>query len=207
VLLADDHALVLDAFRSMLEPEFEIVGTALDGRELLTKAHELQPDLIVADIWMPNLNGLDAWRALREGSPSTKVVFLTVNQDSEMAAAAFRLGASGYLLKTSAGSELRRCLVEVQAGGRYLTPLIAGGNILDLLQERPERKSEESLTLREREVLQLLAEGKSMKEIGSLLEITSRTVAFHKYRIMENLGLRSNAELVQFAIRNSLIEV
>lgn len=207
VLLADDHALILDAFRALLEPEFEVVGTALDGRELIAKAHELKPDLIVADIWMPQLNGLDACQTIHEKLPTTKLVFLTMNPDIEVAATAFRLGASGYLLKTSAGSELRCCLSEVRAGRRYLTPVIAGGNIRTLLMERPERKAEVSLTAREREVLQLLAEGKPMKEIAALLDITTRTVGYHKYQIMEHFGLRSNAELVQFAIRSNLVQV
>jgi DNA-binding NarL/FixJ family response regulator len=206
VLLADDHALVLEAFRSLLEPEFEIVGAALDGRELIEKARELKPDLIVADIWMPQLNGLEACRAIHAESPATKIVFLTANEDADYAAAAFRLGAAGYLLKSSAGSELRRCLAEIRSGGRYLTPLIAGGVIRDLLMDRPEGKSAESLSTREREVLQLLAEGKAMKEAAAVLGVATRTIAFHKYHIMKQFGLRSNAELIQLAIRCNVIQ-
>jgi DNA-binding NarL/FixJ family response regulator len=205
LLLADDHALILEAFRTMLEPEFEIVGTALDGHKLVLQAEDLQPDMIVADIWMPGLNGLDACRNIHSESPSTKIVFLTMDQDAELAAAAFRLGASGYLLKSSAGSELRRCLAEVRSGSRYLTPLIAGGSIQALLTECQETQSTDALSAREREVLQLLAEGKSMKETAAFLQISPRTVAFHKYHIMQRFGLQSSAELVQFAIRNSLV--
>lgn len=207
VLLADDHDMVVEAFRRMLEPELEVVGTAGDGRELIDLALELKPDVIIADIGMPRMNGLEAGQVIRKQLPSAKLVLLTMNQDTDYAAAAFRMGAHGYLLKNSAGSELTLCLKAVCAGRRYLTPKIADGSIPDLLlAHMNELADPAALSHREREVLQLLAEGKSMKQAAAILHITPRTVAFHKYRIMEQFHLKSTAELVQFAIRNKIIQ-
>jgi len=206
VLLADDHDMVVEAFRRMLEPEFEVVGTAGDGRALVASALELKPDAIIADIGMPLMNGLEAGQVIRGRLPSIRLVLLTMNQDSDYAAAAFRIGVHGYLLKNSAGSELGLCLRAVCAGKRYLTPKIANGSISDLLLAHiNELPDPAALSHREREVLQLLAEGKSMKDAAAILDITPRTVAFHKYRIMEQFHLKSNAELVQFAVRNRII--
>ena len=205
-LLADDHGLVVEAFRRMVESEFEVVGTAGDGRELIALATELKPDVIIADIGMPRMNGLEAGQVIRKQLPSTKLVFLTMNQDPDYAAEAFRMGAHGYLLKNSAGSELGFCLKAVSAGRRYLTPKIANGSIDDLrLAHMHELADPATLSHREREVLQLLAEGKSMKAAAAILDITPRTIAFHKYRIMEQFHLKSTAELVQFAIKNKII--
>jgi DNA-binding NarL/FixJ family response regulator len=207
VLLADDHDMVMEAFRRMLEPEFEVVGAAGDGRELIDLALELKPDAIIADIGMPRMNGLEAGQVIRKQLPATKLVLLTMNQDPDYAAEAFRTGAHGYLLKNSAGSELSLCLKAVCSGKRYLTPKIADGSISDLLLAHMHEPADPAaMSHREREVLQLLAEGKSMKAAAEILDITPRTVAFHKYRIMEQFHLKSTAELVQFAIRNKIIQ-
>ncbi len=207
VLLADDHDMVLEGFRRLLEPEFEVVGTAGDGHELIASALELRPDVIIADIGMPRMNGLEAGQVLRKQLPAVKVVLLTMNQDPDYAAAAFRMGAQGYLLKNSAGAELELCLKAVCAGKRYLTPKIANGSIPDLLLAHMHALPDPAaISHREREVLQLLAEGKSMKAAAEILDITPRTVAFHKYRIMDQFNLKSTAELVQFALRNKIIQ-
>ena len=207
MLIADDHDMVVEAFRRMLEPEFDVVGTAGDGRELIASALELKPDMIIADISMPLMNGLEAGQVIREKLPSVKLVLLTMNQDADYAAAAFRMGVRGYLLKNSAGSELSLCLKAVRSGKRYLTPKIANGSIHELLLAHTnDHPGAASLTHREREVLQLLAEGKAMKEAALILGIAPRTIAFHKYRIMEQFHLKSSAELVQFALRNKIIQ-
>ncbi|MGA7412129.1 MAG: response regulator transcription factor [Bryobacteraceae bacterium] len=206
MILADDHDLIVEAFRTMLEPEYDVVGTAADGHQLVSAALELKPDIVIADISMPRMNGLAATAIIRKQLPSAKLILLTMSQDPDYAATAFRLGVHGYLLKNSAGSELAECLKTVCSGVRYLTPKLANGNIADLLLEQPNEIADvTALTTREREVLQLLAEGNSKKEAATTLEITPRTVAFHKYRIMEQFHLKSTAELVQFAIRNKII--
>ena len=204
ILLADDHVLLLEAFRRMLEPKFEVVGTAADGAALVEEALRLEPDLVVADVSMPRMNGLEAARRLRGELPGTRVVFLTVNEDPQMAAEAFALGASGYLLKSSTALELDQAIRAVLAGRRYLSKRIAGGNPGALPASATSSNPLERLTLRERDVLKLLAEGLSMKQVGGELGIATRTVAFHKYRMMETLGLRSSAELVGFAVENRL---
>jgi DNA-binding NarL/FixJ family response regulator len=205
VLIAEDHVLVAQAFRNLLEPAFEVCGIAADGRALMAMAAELKPDIVLADVSMPLLNGLEAGKAIRDQQPSIKLVFLTMDQDPDLAAAAFRIGARGYLLKHSGTDELARCLASVASGERYLTPLIAGGDISDLLLATDDRQDLESLSSREREVLQLLAEGRSMIEAAGILGITPRTVAFHKYRLMDRLNLKSNADLVQFAVRRKVV--
>lgn len=206
MLLADDHNLVVEAFRRMLEPEFEVVGTAGDGHELITLALELKPDVIIADIGMPRMNGLEAAQVIRKQLPAVTLVLLTMNQDPDYAAEAFRMGVQGYLLKNSAGSELGLCLKAVCSGQRFLTTKIANGSIPDLLLANMKDHLEpEALSHREREVLQLLAEGKSMKAAAAILGIAPRTIAFHKYRILERFHLKSSAELVQFAIKNKII--
>lgn len=203
VLLADDHMLLLEAFTKLLEPECEVVGTVADGRALLAAAPELEPDVIVLDISMPLLNGLDAGRQLKRTLPDVRLIFLTVNEDPEFAAEAFRGGASGYLLKKCAASELFQAIQRVLQGASYVTPLIRQ-DVADAQAPR-RRKTASRLTSRQREVLQLLAEGHSMREAASLLRVTPRTVAFHKYRMMDELGLRTNAELIQFAIKRGII--
>jgi len=205
LLLADDHTLVLAAFQNMLEPEYEVVGAVADGRALVDFALRLKPHLIVADFYMPLLNGLDAARLILQELPTVKLVVLTMDQDPDLAACAFRLGVSGYLLKNSAGAELKRCLAEVCCGRRYLTPAIAHGCISDLLLLSENVTSPQALSEREREVVQLLAEGRPMKQVADILAISPRTVQFHKYRVMERFHLKSSAEVVQFAIHNKLI--
>jgi DNA-binding NarL/FixJ family response regulator len=204
ILLADDHGLLLEAFKKLLEPEHDIIGTVNDGRSLLKVAPELHPDIVILDIAMPLLNGLDACQQLRHMMPGVKLMFLTVNPDPDVASKAFRLGASAYLLKSSAASELFQAIREVLEGRAYVTPLIRDGMVQSFIQHR-DRKASDKLTARQREVLQLLAEGYSMKQTADILNVTPRTVAFHKYRMMSELRLKSNAELIQFAIQHSLV--
>jgi DNA-binding NarL/FixJ family response regulator len=202
ILLADDHTMLLDAFRALLEPEFEVVGTATDGRMLIEEFSRLKPDIVVVDVGMPLLNGLDAGRQLKALQRSVKLIYLTMNPEPDLAREALRLGASGYVLKSSAASELKQAIHEALRGRSYITPLITQ-DVVGLLLEHPERPHE--LTTRQREVLQLLAEGRSMKEVASILDVTPRTVAFHKYRMMEQLHLKSSAELVQYAVKHGIV--
>jgi DNA-binding NarL/FixJ family response regulator len=206
ILIADDHTLVAEACKKLLETDYEVVGTVGDGRALVRAAAELRPHLVIVDVAMPILNGLDAGQQIKELVPNVKLVFLTMNHDADLAAEAFRRGASGYLLKTCAASELTIAVREVLRGRSYLSPMIAKDTVDFLLRQDKELLDEgERLTERQREVLQLLAEGKCMKEVASVLKLTTRTVAFHKYRIMEALNVKSNAALVQYAIRHHLI--
>jgi len=206
ILIADDHTLVAELCRKLLEAEFDVVGTVSNGRAMVRTAGELKPDVIVLDIAMPILNGLDAARQVKEILPAVKIVFLTMNNDIKLAAEAFRCGASGYLLKTCAASELVTAVRETLRGVSYMTRSFRKDEVNFLRhQERKLTEEGEQLTERQREVLQLLAEGKAMKEIGSTLNMSTRTVAFHKYRIMEALGATTNAELVRHAIRNHLV--
>jgi DNA-binding NarL/FixJ family response regulator len=207
VLIADDHRLLREAFAQLLEPTCEVVGTVADGRALLDLAPALRPDIVVLDIAMPLLNGMDAARQLKRLMPDVKVIFLTVSEDPDLAAEAFRCGASGYLLKNSAASELSLAIQEATHGRTYVTPLATQGMVSTFLHEYKPAKKASELSTRQREVLQLLAEGHTMKEIARILKITSRTVAFHKYTMMEALGIKSNAELVQFAIKHHVVAV
>ena len=204
VLLADDHALLLGAFEKLLGAEYDIVGQVSDGRALVAAAETLNPDVIVLDISMPLLNGLEAGRQIKQKSRGVKLVFLTMNEDADLAAEAFRSGASGYVLKRSAASELTTAIREVMQGRSYITPLITEGVVGSLLNV-DDQKARHELTPRQREVLQLLAEGRSMKEVASVLNLTPRTVAFHKYRMMEQLGVKSTAELVQYAVKHHIV--
>ncbi len=206
VLIADDHTLVAEACKKLLEAEYEIVATVGDGRALVRAVAEHRPHLVIVDVAMPLLNGLDAVQQAKELMPSIKAIFLTMNHDADLAAEAFRRGASGYLLKTCAASELVVAVREVLRGKSYLSPIIAKDTVDFLLrQDKKFVDQADKLTERQREVLQLLAEGKCMKEVAAVLNLTARTVAFHKYRIMEVLNVRTNAQLVQYAIRNHLI--
>jgi DNA-binding NarL/FixJ family response regulator len=205
ILLADDHTMLLDAFRRLLEPRCEIVGIAGDGRALLDLAANTQPEIIVLDVSMPRLNGVDAAAQLRRKIPEVKLIFLTVNEDPDLAAEVIRLGASGYLLKSSAMGELFTAIEHALAGKTYITSLVTRGVPLGVFLREAAKPRAEKLTVRQREVLQLLAEGHAMKEIADLLQITARTVAFHKYTIMEQLGLKTNAELVQYAVEHGLL--
>ena len=206
ILIADDHTLVAEACKKLLETDYEVVRTVSDGRALVRAAAELRPHLIIVDVAMPILNGLDAGQQIKELLPSVKLVFLTMNQDADLAAEAFRRGASGYLLKTCAASELAIAVREVLRGKSYLSPAIAKDTVDFLLRQDKKFIDEaDRLTPRQREVLQLLAEGKAMKEVADVLNLTTRTVAFHKYRMMEVLDIRTNAELVQYAVKNHVI--
>ena len=205
ILLADDHVLMAEALRHLLQIEFDVVGTVADGRALLKAAGELTPDLVVVDIGMPLLNGLDAGEQLKALHPDIKVIFLTQNREPRYAVEAFRRNASGYLLKDSAASELTSAIREALRGRSYVSPAIAKGMLNHAADADATNTGSRELSSREREVLQLLAEGKSMKEVAALLDISPRTVEFHKYRIMELLGVKTNAELVQYAIKHGLI--
>lgn len=203
VLLADDHRLVVEACVSLLEPECKVLGIVADGRALLSTAQALRPDVIVLDIGMPLLNGLDAGRQLKQSMPGVKLIFLTMNEDPDLAKEALRIGASGYLLKTSAARELPEAIRAAVRGDTYVTSL-ASQRMVESFVQGGDRSGTGELTLRQREVLQLLAEGFSMKEAASVLQVTARTVAFHKYRVMQQFRLKSNAELIQFAIDQRL---
>ena len=205
VLLADDHTLITAALRKLLEGEFEVVGSVEDGRALLNAAIDLRADVVVLDIGLPLLNGLDAGQQLRERHPGIKIVYLTQNRDPNLAVEAFRRKASGYLLKNSAASELSLAIREAVRGRSYVSPLIAKAMMECMLNRGPGGEGLPGLTPRQREVLQLLAEGKSMKEVAAILNITTRTVEFHKYRVMELLSLKTNAELVQYAVRQGIV--
>jgi DNA-binding NarL/FixJ family response regulator len=208
VLLADDHLMVAEALKSLLSPEFDLVGVVEDGRALLEAAGRLRPDVIVADVTMPHLNGIDALVRLRQDGDRTPVVFLTMHRDVSFARRALEAGASGFVLKHSAPVELIAAIRAALQGKTYLTPQLTG-EVLQAMKEGPEQVGEpiDSLTPRQREVLQLLAEGRSAKEIASSLEISTRTVEFHKYQAMETLGLHTNAELIHFAIKHGLVEL
>jgi len=202
ILLADDHTLLLDAFKALLEPEFDVVATVVDGRTLLDECARLHPDVVVLDIAMPLLNGLDAGRQLRSRRDVPKLIYLTMNPNPDLASEALQFGASGYVLKSSAATELTQAIREALKGRSYITPLIAG-EVVGALAGSRDGKPE--LTARQREVLQLLAEGRSMKQAADILNVAPRTVAFHKYRMMEQLGLKTSAELIRFAVRASLV--
>ena len=205
VLLADDHRLLREAFVKLLEPECDVVGAVSDGRALLEAAPQLRPDVVVVDIAMPLLNGLDAARQLKRSMPSVKVIVLTISEDPDLAAEAFRAGASAFLLKNSAASELSQAIQDVMQGRSYVTPL-ATRDMVDSLLRKPESiNGGRELSERQREVLQLLAEGRTMKEIASILKITARTVAFHKYTMMDALGIKTTAELVQYAVKARIV--
>ena len=204
VLLADDHALLVGAFEKLLSGEFEIVGQVNDGRALVAAAAKLQPDVIVLDISMPLLNGLEAGRQIKQTNRNIKLIYVTMNEDSDIAAEAFRAGASGYILKRSAVSELSTAIREVMLGRSYITPLVASG-LVGSLMHTDDPKLTDVLTSRQREVLQLLAEGHSMKQVAGVLNLTPRTVAFHKYRMMEQLKVKSTAELIQYAVKHHIV--
>jgi DNA-binding NarL/FixJ family response regulator len=208
VLLADDHVIVAEGLAALLKEHFTLLGTVSDGRALLSASAKLIPDVIVADISMPLLNGLDAVRQIRTTRPNAKIVILTMHVEPQLAIEAFRAGALGYVLKTSAGEELIAAIREAAQGRAYLSSLIAK-DLIDILIEAksPTPGEEGPLTARQREVLQLVAEGRTMKEVASILHISQRTAESHKYEIMRVLGLETTAALVQYAIRNKLISV
>lgn len=205
LLLADDHTLLAEACKNLLEPEFDVVGVVDNGRSLLRLARELRPECVILDIAMPQLNGLDAGDQIKHLLPATKLVYLTMNMSPEVAAEAFRRGASGYVVKSAAAAELITAIRRALKAESYLSPLITKETVDYLLRSGRSYSEEKRITRRQSEVLQLLAEGMSMKEVANILNLTPGTVAFHKYRIMSTLGLKTNAELVQYAIRHHLI--
>lgn len=208
ILVADDHLLVAEALQSLLAAEFDLVGVVEDGRALIEAAGKLHPDVIVADIAMPNLNGIDALAQLRQAGNKVPVVFLTMHRNATFARRALEAGASGFVLKHSAASELIAAVRAALDGRTYLTPQIAG-EVLKEMNQDPTGTVDpvRSLTPRQREVLQLLAEGLSAKEIGSRLSVSARTVEFHKYQMMQTLDLHTNAELIHFAIKQGIVEL
>jgi DNA-binding NarL/FixJ family response regulator len=206
LLLADDHTLLLEGIRLMLEPEFELVGSVEDGQALLAAARELKPDVILLDISMPVLNGIDAASQLRKILPSAKLIFLTMHADADYVTEAFRAGAAGYLLKRSAASELLTAIREVLNGNHYVSPLVTR-NALDMLMTstKGEGRFSDRLTARQREVLQLVAEGRTRKETASALGISVKTVEFHKAAVMRTLNLKTAADFTLYAIEHGMI--
>jgi DNA-binding NarL/FixJ family response regulator len=207
IVLADDHQMLVDALKRVVEPQCEVVGTAGDGRALLEAAARLRPEVVVLDIAMPLLNGLDAARHLKRTMPKVKLIFMTMNEEPDLVGEAFRAGASGFLLKQGAAVELTEAIKRVLKGGSYVTPSAAEGQAKISLRDPKAQERVAEPTPRQREVIQLLAEGHSMKEVASTLNITKRTVAAHKYAVMELLQLRTNADLVQYAIKHRIISI
>ncbi len=205
ILIADDHLLLAEACKRLLEDEFEVIGVVTDGRDLLKAAMALRPDLILLDISMPGLNGLDACSQIKHTHKDIKIVFLTMTDLPDVAAEAFRRGAAGYVLKYCTADELCIAIRSVLRGRSYLSPMITKETVDFLLSSTPENRESESISQRQREVLHLLAEGKSMKEVAFTLNVKPGTVAFHKYRMMETLHIRNNAELIQYAIRQHMV--
>ncbi len=205
IILADDHRMLAEAFVKLLAADYDILDTVANGRDLVEAVKRHKPDLVIVDIAMPLLNGLDAGRQIKLALPDVKVIFLTVNEDPQLVAEAFRCGASGYVLKNCAVSELIEAVEQALRGNFYVTPLITEGMVNSLLNGPGDGNAPANLTPRQREVLQLLAEGCTMKQASRVLGISPRTVAFHKYRIMEELETKTNAELIRYAIRNNIV--
>jgi DNA-binding NarL/FixJ family response regulator len=204
IVIADDHRLVLEALQNLLEPNYEVVGTASEGLSLLQTAPSLRPDVVIVDLIMPLLSGIEAALRLKTLMPAVKLIFLTMNDDPEIATKAMREGASAYRLKTSAPQEPFDAIRVALKGGTYMTPLMSKP-IEEVFIQDPEGRGAKQLALRQREVVQLLAEGKSMKEAAAILKVTPRTIASHKYAVMERLGVKTTAKLIQFAIQNHIL--
>src|SRR6185369_5734883 len=200
VVLVDDHLLLMEAIKKLLEQEYDVVGMFNNGASLLDTAVSLKPDIAVLDVQMPTMDGLSACNHLKKLLPKIKVILLTVDHDAESVSEAFRNGASGYVLKTSAASELIAAIREVLRGGYFATPSLTEGMIGSFVQNFKRMKPATCLTVRQKEVLQLLMEGRSMKEVAGALNIAPRTVAFHKYSMMESLNISSSAELISYGI-------
>ncbi len=205
LLLADDHTLIAQGCKSFLEPEFEVVAVVNDGRAMIEAAIKLRPEVVILDVEMPKLNGLDAGEQLKQKVRNVKLVYLTMHVEPDVAAEAFRRGASAYVLKSSAAEELVLAVRAALRGESYITPLMTKDTFAFLLQPDSQGSREKRITRRQSEVLQLLAEGKSMKEIADILQLKPGTVAFHKYKIMESLGLHTNAELLRYAIKHHML--
>jgi DNA-binding NarL/FixJ family response regulator len=204
ILIADYDTLVAEAFKDLIEPDYQVIKVVTDAKTLLSDAVEMKPDVVLMDMNMSLLCGYDTGLELRKLLPKTKLILLAMNDDSDVASKALRQWSSGYLLKKSAGDELKRAIGEVLRGHSYVTPSIAQ-KLIDELIHTPQQSRAKELTTRQRQVLQLLAEGRSMKEAAEILNIAVRTIAFHKYRIMEDFGLKTNSDLVRFAMREHLI--
>lgn len=206
ILLADDHALVLEGFRRILEGQYDLVGTVEDGRALLDAAKALSPDLVILDVSMPLLNGIDAAAQLKKLQPKIKIIFVTMHADRDYVRSAFEAGASAYLLKRSAVDELEQAIRAVMAGHSYITPLITQ-DVVDvfLAKESESQPRSSGLTFRQREVLQLLAEGRTVKDIATLLKVSTRTIEFHKAQIMGQLNLHSTADLIKYALTHGFM--
>ena len=209
ILLADDHVLVAQGIQKLLEPEFELVGIVPDGRALLKAIEECPPDVAIVDISLPLLNGLDASRHILKRHPGVKVIVLTMHSEPSFVTEALRIGVSGYVLKQSVGSELALALHEVLKGNTFVSPIVADQASQSQPSECPEEPAgfAHALSQRQREVLQLVAEGKSIKEVAAVLNVSIKTVEFHKTRIMRQLGMRSAAQLTKYAIANGLITI
>ena len=205
ILIADDHQLLADACKNLLEPEFSVVGIVNDGRDLADAVAASKPDIILLDIYMPRLNGLDAGEQVKKKNPGIKLVFLTMTLAADVAAEAFRRGASGYVLKQSAGTELLLAVRKVNRGESYLSPLVAKETVTFLLNKGEAFTDEKRITRRQSEILQLLAGGLSMKQVASVIDVKPGTVAFHKYRMMETLNISTNAELLGYALKHQMI--
>jgi DNA-binding NarL/FixJ family response regulator len=207
VLLADDHRMVTEGLKSLLSDDFELVGIVEDGHALLAAAKKFRPDVIVADITMPKLNGIDALHLLKKHNPEVKVVFLTMHQDRAYARRALEAGAAGFVVKHAASDELVMAIHAALKGKTFITPALAGDVLDDIQHSAKKKNAKGSMTPRQREILQMLAEGRSAKEIAQMLSISARTVEFHKYQMMEMHGLHSSAELVHFAIKHGIVTI
>lgn len=210
ILLADDHVLVAEGIQKLLEPEFQLLRIVSDGRALLKAVEECQPDVVIVDISLPLLNGLDASRQILKHNPAIKIIVLTMHSEQSFVTEALRIGVSGYVLKQSVGSELVQALEEVLNGNTFISPIVADQGVQSHADEDAEGASEgfaHTLSSRQREVLQLVAEGKSIKEVAAILNVSTKTVEFHKTRIMRQLGMRSAAQLTKYAISNGLIAI
>jgi DNA-binding NarL/FixJ family response regulator len=207
VLLADDHRMVTEGLKSLLSDDFELVGIVEDGHALLAAAKKFRPDVIVADITMPKLNGIDALHLLKKHNPEVKVVFLTMHQDRAYARRALEAGAAGFVVKHAASDELVMAIHAALKGKTFITPALAGDVLDDIQHSAKKKNAKGSMTPRQREILQMLAEGRSAKEIAQMLSISARTVEFHKYQMMETHGLHSSAELVHFAIKHGIVTI
>lgn len=203
VVLADDHALVAAAFRTLLADHCDVVGVVSDGPDLLRAVSELHPDVAVIDVAMPLLNGVDATRQIKKLHPNVGVIILTANENEDLAAEAFRAGASSYVLKRCAASELLTAIGETMRRRSYVTPLVTAGLLESMA--RPKAETERTLTARQREVVQLIAEGRSIKEVAALLNISPSTANFHKYHVMQQLRLKNTVDLVRYAVRNHIV--
>jgi DNA-binding NarL/FixJ family response regulator len=206
VLLADDHRILAEGLRSLLVPEFDLIGVVEDGHAMVEAAKALKPDVIIADISMPELNGIEALEEVRKFNPNVRVIFLTMHRDVAYARRALEAGAVGFVVKHAALDELVLAVRAAAQGRIFVTPALAG-EVLRTMKQNPLETADPvaSLTLRQREVLRLLVDGLTTKEIGSKLHISARTVEDHKYRMVESLGVKGNAELIHFAIKHGIV--